>query len=407
MTGPAFVDQLARKGIIATLHRLHCGEVTLIDGTDQQTFGRLATDHELSATIRVLDSRLYRDVALKGSVGAAEAYMNGFWECDDLTKLARILVRNRDVLDGMETGLARIWTPFLALSYMLRRNTKTGSRRNIAAHYDLGNEFYALFLDETMMYSCAIFDREDSTLYDASVTKNERICRKLQVAPNDHLLEIGTGWGGFAIHAASRYGCRVTTTTISRQQYDLAVRRVREAGLSDRVTVLMQDYRDLNGRYDKLVVIEMIEAVGHVFYETFFRRCSELLKPTGMMLLQAITIADQQYEQAARSVDFIKRYVFPGSCLPSINVMCRSLTCATDLRLIHLEDITPHYVITLQRWRERFWSNIDRVRALGFSEAFIRMWEYYLCYCEGGFHERYIGDVQMLLSKPLGRRGLD
>jgi cyclopropane-fatty-acyl-phospholipid synthase len=269
----------------------------------------------------VHDPRFYRALACGGSIGAGEAYMNGWWSCDDLTALVRICVLNRELLDGMEKGGARLTAPLQKLFHYLRRNTKAGSRSNIAAHYDLGNDFFSLFLDETLMYSCAFFERADSTLQEASVAKNDRICRKLQLSPADHLLEIGTGWGGFALHAARHYGCRVTTTTISRAQHDLAVQRIAAAGLSDRITVLLQDYRDLQGHYDKLVSIEMIEAVGHAFYETFFRCCSNLLTPQGMMLLQAITIADQYYEQAKRSVDFIQRSIFPGSCIPSISVI--------------------------------------------------------------------------------------
>ena len=330
--------------------------------------------------------------------------MSGFWSCDDLTALTRIITRNRDVLDGIETGLARLTIPLRKLFHFLHRNSKHGSRHNIAAHYDLGNDFFALFLDETMTYSCGIFEREDSTLQDASIAKIDRICQKLQLSPNDHMLEIGTGWGTFALHAARQYGCRVTTTTISQEQYEFALQRVHAAGLSDQITVLRQDYRDLKGQYDKLGSIEMIEAVGYAFYDTYFTCCSNLLKPNGIMLLQAIIIADQLYEQAKRSVDFIQRYIFPGSCIPSITTISQSLARATDMRLFHMEDITLHYAETLRHWRERFFANLNRVRALGYSEEFIRMWEFYLCYCEGGFRERVIGDVQMLLTKPLCQR---
>jgi cyclopropane-fatty-acyl-phospholipid synthase len=339
-----------------------------------------------------------------GEVGAGEAYSDGFWSCDDLTALIRIMVRNRSLLDALDRGWSHLATLARKLFHLFRRNTKEGSRKNIAAHYDLGNDFFALFLDETMMYSCAIFEREDSTLYEASVAKNDRICRKLQLTARDQLLEIGSGWGGFALYAAGQYGCHVTTTTISQEQFQLAQKRVAAAGLSDRVTILLQDYRDLRGQYDKLVSIEMIEAVGHHYLETFFRGCSNLLKPDGMMLLQGITIADQLYERSLRSVDFIKQYIFPGSFIPSVTAICNALARATDLRVFHLEDQGAHYATTLRHWRERFFANLHQVRALGYPAPFIRMWEYYLCYCEGGFLERVLGDVQMVLTKPLCRR---
>jgi cyclopropane-fatty-acyl-phospholipid synthase len=401
---PAFLTRLSRHIVLTQLRAFRHGELTLIDGDTRQTFGKRDKDCPLTVTLRVHDPRFYRDIAFGGDLGAGEAYMSGFWSCDDLTALVRILLCNRPVLDGMEKGWAWLAVPVRKVFHWLHENTRSGSRRNIAAHYDLGNEFFALFLDETMTYSCGIFERENSTLQEASLAKLDRICRKLQLSPQDHVLEIGTGWGSFALHAAQHYGCRVSTTTISQQQHDLARQRVLAAGLSERITVLRKDYRDLTGQYDKLVSIEMIEAVGYRFYDTYFRCCSNLLKPEGMMLLQAITIADQRYEQAKRAVDFIQRYIFPGSCIPSLTAMCQSLARVTDLRLFHLEDQTSHYATTLRHWRERLFANLAQVRALGYSDSFIRMWEYYLCYCEGGFHERAIGDVQMLLTKPLSRR---
>jgi len=284
--------------------------------------------------------------------------------------------------------------------HALRRNTLQGSRKNIAAHYDLGNELFELFLDDTMMYSCGIFEHPQATLQQASIEKLERVCRKLELRPADHLLEIGSGWGGLALHAARHYGCRVTTTTISREQYDRARTRVEQAGLGDRVTVLCQDYRELSGQYDKLVSIEMIEAVGHAYFDTYFEKCSSLLKPDGMMLLQSITIAEQRYAAARRSVDFIQRYIFPGGCLPSVAVISNAVTRKTDMRMLHLEDIGPHYATTLNRWRENFFARLPEVRQQGFSETFIRMWEFYLCYSEGAFLERAISDVQILFAKP-------
>jgi cyclopropane-fatty-acyl-phospholipid synthase len=292
------------------------------------------------------------------------------------------------VLDGMERGLARLTVPVQKGLHWLNRNTRGGSRRNISAHYDLGNDFFRLFLDPTMMYSSAIFEPATLSLEQAQCVRLERICRRLDLGPGDHLLEIGTGWGGMAIHAARQYGCRVTTTTISRQQHELARERIAEAGLEDRITLLLEDYRDLKGEYDKLVSIEMIEAVGHEYYETYFGQCGRLLKDAGLMLLQAITITDQRYDAARRSVDFIQRHIFPGSTIPSVTAMLSACTRSSDLRLVHLEDIGPHYATTLRIWRENFQRNLDGVRALGYPEEFIRMWEFYFGYCEGGFAGR-------------------
>jgi cyclopropane-fatty-acyl-phospholipid synthase len=255
-------------------------------------------------------------------------------------------------------------------------------------------------LDDTMAYSCGVFERDDATLHEAQVAKFERICRKLRLAPGDHLLEIGTGWGGLAIHAARHHGCRVTTTTISREQHDWARDRIAAAGLQDRITLLLDDYRDLRGRYDKLVSIEMIEAVGARYLDTYTASCSQLLEPHGAMLLQAITIQDQLYEEALDSVDFIQRFIFPGSFIPSVGAIAGSVARSTDMKVFHLEDIGPHYATTLRHWRQNFFANLAAVRQLGYPDAFVRMWDYYLCYCEGGFLERQIGDVQMLLTKP-------
>jgi cyclopropane-fatty-acyl-phospholipid synthase len=314
------------------------------------------------------------------------------------------MVVNRHLMNDVDSGWSRLSAPILRLAHWLNRNDKSGSRRNISAHYDLGNRFFELFLDSTMAYSCGIFERPDCSLLEASTAKFDAACSKLALRPGQHLLEIGTGWGGLAIHAARHYGCRVTTTTISREQYELSRERVASAGLKDRVTVLLEDYRDLRGVYDALVSIEMIEAVGHQYLDTYFRKCSGLLKPAGAMLLQAITIQDQFYEQARRSVDFIKRFIFPGSCIPSVKAIADSLQRATDLKLFHMEDIGPHYARTLRLWRESFMAKQSEVRAQGYPESFVRMWEYYLCYCEGGFEERQLGDVQMLLTKPQARR---
>ena len=400
---PHFLDALARRAVESRLAGLEHGALTLTDGDRVEHYGKSTARCPLSVNLRVRDPRFYSEIAFGGSIGAGEAYMQGYWSVDDLTALMRILLQNRGVLDGMEGGVARLTAPLQKALHWAARNTHTGSRRNIAAHYDLGNEFFRLFLDPTLMYSSAVFERADMSLEEASLAKLDRICCKLDLRPGDHVLEIGTGWGGFALHAAQHYGCRVTTTTISRQQHRLARERIDAADVGGRITLLLEDYRDLSGNYDKLVSIEMIEAVGHHYYDAYFRKCGELLKPEGMMLLQAITIADQRYDAARKSVDFIQRHIFPGSCIPSVTALSDAIARVTDMKLFHLEDIGPHYATTLRHWRENLFANIDQVRALGYPEEFIRMWEFYFCYCEGGFFERAIGDVQMLLVKPAAR----
>ena len=402
--GVSALTKLAKTLLLGQLRKIRHGRLRLIDSDLDETFGAVTEAGPFDVTIRVTSARFYSDVVFAGTVGAGEAYINGYWHCDNLTGLVRLMVINRHLMNDVDSGWSRLSAPLLNLAHWLNRNDKTGSRRNIAAHYDLGNKFFELFLDETMAYSCGIFENADASLLDASTAKFEAACSKLDLKPGQHLLEIGTGWGGLAIHAAQHYGCRVTTTTISREQYELAQERVARSGVSDRVTLLLEDYRDLRGQYDALVSIEMIEAVGHQYLDTYFRQCSDLLRPDGAMLLQAITIRDQFYDQARHSVDFIKRFIFPGSFIPSIQTLMNSLTRSTDLKLFHLEDIGPHYARTLKLWRERLLAKAPDVRAQGYPESFLRMWEYYLCYCEGGFEERQLGDVQMLLTKPRSRR---
>jgi cyclopropane-fatty-acyl-phospholipid synthase len=402
--GVSALTKLAKTLLLGQLRKIRHGRLRLIDSDLDETFGAVTEAGPFDVTIRVTSARFYSDVVFAGTVGAGEAYINGYWHCDNLTGLVRLMVINRHLMNDVDSGWSRLSAPLLNLAHWLNRNDKTGSRRNIAAHYDLGNKFFELFLDETMAYSCGIFENADASLLDASTAKFEAACSKLDLKPGQHLLEIGTGWGGLAIHAAQHYGCRVTTTTISREQYELAQERVARSGVSDRVTLLLEDYRDLRGQYDALVSIEMIEAVGHQYLDTYFRQCSDLLRPDGAMLLQAITIRDQFYDQARHSVDFIKRFIFPGSFIPSIQTLMNSLTRSTDLKLFHLEDIGPHYARTLKLWRERLLAKATDVRAQGYPESFLRMWEYYLCYCEGGFEERQLGDVQMLLTKPRSRR---
>jgi cyclopropane-fatty-acyl-phospholipid synthase len=393
---PNALGMLARRAVLARLAGLSGGLLRIREDAGTLAFGDGAGPE---ATLTVHDPAFYAETAWGGSVGAAESYMLGHWRADDLTALMRLMLRNHEVLDGMERGLARLSAPLRRLAHWLHRNTRAGSRRNIAAHYDLGNDFFRLMLDETMMYSCALFERPEMTLAEASTAKLDRVCRALALGPADHVLEIGTGWGGFALHAASRYGCRVTTTTISPSQFELARERIHAAGLEDRVTLLLEDYRDLRGTYDKAVSIEMIEAIGHRQYGTFFRQCARRLAPGGRMLLQTITIADRHYARTRDEVDFIKRYIFPGSCIPAISALAGAMAESSDLCIEQLEDIGPHYATTLARWRANFLGHLAEVRAMGYPETFIRMWEFYLCYCEAGFAERQLGDVQMLLAR--------
>ncbi len=394
-------DRIARSMVLRLLRGIHGGQLTLVEGTRRLRFGEAATAGESSprVTVQVRSPRVYRAL-LRGSVGLGESYMDGLWSCTDLVGLARIAALNVSALDRLRRMLAPVLIPAQRWTHWLARNTPGRSRRQIAAHYDLGNELFGLFLDRTMMYSCAVFESPEATLEEASLAKLQRVCAKLDLRPEDHVLEIGTGWGGFAVYAAERHGCRVTTTTISREQHAYASERVRAAGLGERVTVLLDDYRDLRGSYDKLVSIEMIEAVGWQNFATYFRRCSQLLADDGAMLLQAIVIDDRAYEVEKAGRSFINTYIFPGGCLPSLEVISRQLARVTDFRQVHLEDITAHYATTLERWRERFLNASERVSELGYDERFRRLWELYLSYCEGGFRERRIRDVQLLLAKP-------
>lgn len=405
---PRRLDRLAKHMLIKKrLEKLKHGSIKLVEDHQTIIFGGNTGNSALpniDVTLIVKNSQFYGEVVFGGSIGAGEAYMQDYFECDNLTNLIRLMVRNQSLLDDIESSFAKITAPIQAWLHRINKNTQTGSRRNISAHYDLGNDFFKLMLDPTMMYSSAFFETTKQSLEQASLAKLKKICTKLDLKPTDHILEIGTGWGGFAIYAAQNYGCKITTTTISQAQYQLAVERIKDAGLENKIEVLLSDYRDLTGQFDKLVSIEMIEAVGHQFYDTYFEACGRLLKPSGMMLLQAITIADQRYASAIKSVDFIQRYIFPGSCIPSVTAMLTSITKSSDMRLFDLEDIGPHYATTLAKWRENFFDKIAEIRQLGYPETFIRMWDFYLCYCEGGFEERALGDVHMLLVKPENRR---
>jgi len=396
------IDRWARGVLETLLARVRKGEIELRDGARVIRFGRPGTG--LLATIRVRDPRFYRAVVLRGTLGAGESYMDGFWGCDDLAVLVRIMVLNQEALNGLESRVARLAMPILRVGHALRRNSLRGSRRNITSHYDLGNEFFELFLDSTLTYSSGIFEDDDATLEQASIAKYERICRKLALGPGDHVLEIGSGWGGFAIHAARHCACRVTTTTISRAQWERARQRVAEAGLSERIEVLLSDYRELRGSYDKIVSIEMIEAVGYRNLGAFFQICSDRLRPDGSMLLQAISVLDRELDISLRNVDFIKKYIFPGGQLVSLGAICAATARSGDLQVAHVEDITPHYARTLACWRRNMLENLDGMRALGLGESFLRMWEFYLAYCEGSFAERAIASLQIYLEKPGVRR---
>jgi cyclopropane-fatty-acyl-phospholipid synthase len=378
---PGWRDRVARRIVDRLLGQLAHGRLTVTGPFGTQTFGRSP------------------DLTAGGTLAAARSNVRGEWTADDLTAACRIFARNMDVATRMDGGWARLSAPWLRLAQWALRNTRTGSRRNIEAHYDLGNDFFGLFLDETMSYSCALFERDGMALAEASRTKIDRICRTLALGPDDHLLEIGTGWGELAIRAASRYGCRVTTTTISREQYDLARERVRAAGVADRVTVLRADYRDLTGTFDAIVSVEMIEAVGAEYLDTFFAECRRHLAPGGRMLVQAITVPDERYDDYLQSVDFIQQDVFPGSCLVSTGAM-RAAAGRAGLAFDAVDDFTPHYARTLRHWRRRFLERLDDVRQLGYSDEFIRRWELYLCSCEAGFAERTTGLVQAVFSRP-------
>lgn len=391
------VQRVGRRLVHRLFSRLTQARVVLDDGAGACRFG----DGDLrfpEVVVCIRSPEFYRRVVTGGTIGAAESYMDGHWSCNDLTELIRALTRNISAADGMKGPLAWLAGARSKVSHWWNRNTRSGSRRNIRAHYDLGNDFFELMLDETMTYSSGIFEHEDATLRQASLAKLDRMCRLLDLRPEDEVLEIGTGWGSFAIHAAGRYGCRVTTTTISDQQYEVAEKRIRLAGLTDRIRLLKCDYRDLTGQFDKLASIEMIEAVGPQYLDGFFAKCRSLLAPEGLMAIQAIVMNEQRYESYVRSSDFIQKYIFPGGSLPTPMTMSRAASRSTDMRVLKMDDFATHYAKTLACWRERFDERIGEVRRLGYDDRFIRMWEYYLCYCEAAFAERYCGVVQMLLA---------
>lgn len=398
------LTSLAKKIFLKSLESLRGGSLELISNGRTWEFGEPAS--LLRAIVVVHNDRFFHRALFGGDVALGEAWMDGDWSSPDLVSVVRLAVRNLARLEAQHGLLSAFRRGLDALRHRFRENSIAGSRRNIGAHYDLSNDFFALFLDRSMMYSCACYETAADSLETAQFQKLDRICKKLSLGPDDHVLEIGTGWGGFAEHAVRHYGCRVTTTTISREQYEYAKERFRTAGVADRIELLQEDYRNLRGSYDKIVSIEMFEAVGLRYYDQFFRACDRLLRADGSMLLQSITINEQAFPAYRLRSDWIQKYIFPGAELASVSEVLRSLARVTSLSLHHAEDIGTHYARTLAEWRKRFQDALDAVRAQGFDGRFIRMWDYYLAYCEGAFLERHIGDTQLLLTKTHGQRTL-
>jgi len=396
----SFPTRWSRTLLMKMLSRIEFGKLILQEGDKQWCFGE---GKRPCAHVTIRDTAAYQRILFGGSIGAGESYVDKLWEVDNLTALVRIMVLNMSLLDRMEKGLAWLLRPLDLVRHLLNTNDKRGSKRNILAHYDLGNDMYEAFLDPTMMYSSAIYPNREASLEEAQQHKLEVICRKLGLQPTDSIIEIGTGWGGFAIYAAAEYGCHVTTTTISDAQHEEAGRRVAAAGLSDRITLLRSDYRDLSGKYDKLVSIEMIEAVGHRFLPRFFQKCGELLKPEGKMLLQAITIADQKYKQYVGTVDFIQRYIFPGGSLPSNSRMVQLIAEKSDMVVRQIDDFGFDYARTINEWHSRFHKAFSSLQKKGYDEKFRRLWDFYLCYCQGGFLERSISVVHIVATRPGNR----
>ena len=400
---PGFTVEAVRTRLLRELGRITWGQIEMIDPSRETVLLGRSGNPGPHVRVHVHDPAMYGYIGFGGSIGAGQSYFLGMWDTSDLTDLVRILVHSRCVLDALDTGWSLPSQVIYAFMHWRRQNSLRNSRANIEAHYDIGDDFFERMLDPTMMYSAAVFTSPDVSLEAAQVEKLDRICRKLELSPDDHLLEIGSGWGAMACHAAQHFGCRVTTTTISENQFQHAQARVRRLGLEDRVTIVKRDYRELTGQYDKLVSIEMIEAVGHQYFDTYFGQIGRLLKPTGLALIQAINIEDARFDQYRRGADFIRRFIFPGGCLPSISEMLKSTTRVTDLTMVHLEDIGMHYATTLRRWSENVSAQEQEIMGLGYSREFLRMWQFYLSYCEGGFLERSIGDVQLLLARPYWR----
>ena len=392
-----FLTSIFKSGLQKKFKNLKTGHISVNDGDETFTFGDSSSDEKVSVDIH--SQEFYVMTGSGGALGIAEAYVAGYWSSDDVVKLFQIILRNRDILLSLEKGFAKLVKPINKMIHRGRQNTLKGSKENIIAHYDLSNDFYKLWLDPSMTYSCAFFNNDSVTLEEASIEKLDRICRKLDLSEDDSVLEIGTGWGSFSIHAVKNYGCKVTTTTISDAQFDYARSRIKDEGLESKITLINKDYRDLDGKYDKIVSIEMIEAVGYEYIPDYFSKLSSLLKNNGLVALQGITYNDQNFEVYKNSVDFIKKYIFPGSCLISIAQIIDVIKKDTDLAMVDMEDITKHYAVTLNRWRKNFMDVIPKVKEMGYSQAFINMWEFYFLYCEAGFSERNIGDVQMIFAK--------
>ncbi len=398
-TSQSWFSRFCCRTVLKTLRSIRHGRLALRFGCDEAFFGDPESSSPV-ATIHVHSSEFFKRMVLHGAMGAAESYMDGEWSTEDLTALFRVLLQNDEAIDSLRSSRFSVSEVIRKLEHFKNRNSRNGSKRNIHEHYDLGNDFFSLFLDESMMYSSAVFPSTDSELVDASWEKVDRVCRQLQLSKDDHVLEIGTGWGGFAYHAAKNYGCKITTTTISEEQFRFATERIDQAGLGDRVTVLQKDYRELTGQYDKLVSLEMIEAVGRQYLPEYFRTCDRLVGENGAMMIQAIVMPEQKFDRYAKSVDFIQKYIFPGGFLPSITEMQSCIKQQTRFRMVDLRDFGVHYALTLNHWNRRFHEQLDEVREQGFSERFIRMWRYYLCYCEAAFLERATGLVQTLWVKP-------
>ena len=391
------MNHLYKKIIHQRLSQIKDAHIIINDGKSINKYGKPGN---LSAKINILDTAFYKNIILGGTIGASESFIRGEWSSPNLTNVIRVLARNTEAQDKLENLFTLLSQPFLKVMHKLNENSVRGSKKNISRHYDLSNDFFSLFLDKNMMYSSAIYKSRKTSLEDASTNKLDVICKKLNLKKTDHVIEIGTGWGGFAIYAAKNYGCKVTTTTISIEQYKFAKQKIKEAGLGKKIKVLLKDYRLLKGQYDKLVTIEMIEAVGYQFYDEYFKIIGQLLKNDGEALIQAITIKDQRYSKAIQSVDFIQKYIFPGSCIPSITAIQNSLTSSTDLVINDIRDIGHHYARTLADWRKRFLKNKQEIRKLGFDNKFLRMWLFYFAYCEGGFEEKVISDIHLHITKP-------
>ncbi len=388
---------LARGAFLKNMAGMRHGSLRWTDGSDSQVFGDAASD--LRAEITVVDQSFYWKLISGGEDGAGDAWVDGLWTSPDPVAVVRFAIRNLDSLEQGNRLSSFISRMLNRLAHLRRDNTVEGSRRNIHEHYDLSNDFFRLFLDKKMVYSSAIYEREETTLEDAQIEKIDRLCRKLGLQPGDHVLEIGTGWGAMALHAAEVYGCRVTTTTISQQQFDGAKAAVARSGARDRIELLFEDYRKLQGQYDHIVSVEMFEAVGLDHYDEFFGACDRLLKPGGAMAMQAITMNEQKFPAYQKGSDWIQKRIFPGAELASVKEVLASLQRATKMSLLHLEDIGIHYALTLAEWRRRFHARASEVRALGFDDRFMRTWDYYLAYCEAAFRERHIGDVQVVMTK--------